>query len=142
MMRSDLVVALVVGVALILLVFLSRRLARADKVTPVVTKPPRAKRAPKPFAGLTRQPDCPACEQEAEVHPTALTPNAPPPTGHNLTRRGDRALIDSGFHEAVDPLSSHDLQQEVRDGQEQQTTARQSRLSASGPGAAAGRSGN
>src|SRR5262245_52963863 len=96
MMRSDLVFALVVGVALILLVILSRRLSRGDKVTPVVTQPPRAKRDPKPFAGLTRQPDCPACEQGSGVHPTALTPTAPPP--RMLFTRGRRRHVETTGH--------------------------------------------
>ena len=74
MMRSDLVFALVVGVVLILLVGLSRRLCRSGKATPAVAKPPRAKRDPKPFAGLTHTPDCPACEQEAGVQPSASAP--------------------------------------------------------------------
>ena len=49
MMRSDLVCALVVGIVLILLVILSRRLYRGDKATPIVTKLPRTKRNPVMF---------------------------------------------------------------------------------------------
>ena len=71
MMRSDLACALVVGVVLMLLVILSRRLSRGSKATPVAVKPPRTTRDPKPFAGFTRKPECPACEQEAESHPSA-----------------------------------------------------------------------
>ena len=52
MMRSDLACTLVVGVVLILLVSLSRRLSHGSKATPVAVKPPRTKRDPKPFAGL------------------------------------------------------------------------------------------
>ena len=70
-MRSDPIVALIVGVVLIVLVVLSRRLCRRGKRTPAATKPPRATREPKPFAGLTRKPDCPACEQEAGLQPAA-----------------------------------------------------------------------
>ena len=71
MMRSDLAFSLVVGVLLMLLVVLSRRLCRGGKTTPAATTPPRAKRAPKPFAGLTCKPDCPVCEQKAESYPSA-----------------------------------------------------------------------
>jgi IS1 family transposase len=79
MMQSDLAFALVVSVVLMLLVVLSRRLCRGGKATPFAAQSPRAKRDPQPFAGFTRKPDCPACEQDAASHPTALTPNAPPP---------------------------------------------------------------
>src|SRR5262245_24541184 len=96
MMRSDLACALVVGVLLMLLVVLSRRLCRGGKTTPVATKPPRAKRDPIPFAGFTRKPDCPICEQDAESPPTALTPNAPPP--HMLFTRGRRRHVDTSGH--------------------------------------------
>jgi transposase-like protein/IS1 family transposase len=61
-----------------LLVVLSRRRCRSGKNIPAATKPPRATREPKPFAGLTRKPDCPACEQEAGLQPSASAPNAPP----------------------------------------------------------------
>jgi hypothetical protein len=77
MMRSDLAFSLVVGVLLMLLVVLSRRLCRSGKTTPAATKPPRAKRDPKPFAGLTCKPDCPVCKQKAEAYPSAAAPNAP-----------------------------------------------------------------
>ena len=76
MMRSDLVFSLVVGVLLMLLVVLSRRLCRGGKTTSAATKPPRAKRVPKPFAGLTCKPDCPVCEQKVESYPSAAAPNA------------------------------------------------------------------
>lgn len=96
MRRADLVFALVVGVALILLVIRSRRLSRGDKVTPVVTTPPRAKREPKPVAGLTPQPDCPAGELGSGVHPPALTPNARPP--RRLFTRGRRRQVETTGH--------------------------------------------
>jgi hypothetical protein len=79
MMPSDLALALVVSVVLMLLVVLSRRLYRGGQATPLAAKSPRAKRDPKPFAGFTRKPVCPACEQDAASHPTSLTPHAPPP---------------------------------------------------------------
>lgn len=62
-----------------LLVVLSRRLCRSGKRTSAATKPPKAPREPTPFAGLTRQPDCPLCELEAGVQPSASAPHAPPP---------------------------------------------------------------
>jgi hypothetical protein len=96
MMRSNLVCALVVGVVFILLVVLSRWRCRGAQATPVVTKPSRAKRDPKPFAGLTRKPDCPACEQEAGGQPSASAPNTPPP--RMLFTRGRRRHVDTTGH--------------------------------------------
>jgi hypothetical protein len=75
-MQSDPIGALVVGVVLLLLVVLSRRLCRSGKATPAATKPPRATRKPKPFAGFTRKPAPPVCEQEAGVQPSAAVPHA------------------------------------------------------------------
>jgi transposase-like protein len=96
MMRSDLAFSLVVGVLLILLVVLPRRRCRSGKITPVATKPPRAKRDPKPFAGLTRKPDCPACDQEGEGQPAASAPSAPPP--RMLFTRGRRRHVNTTRH--------------------------------------------
>jgi IS1 family transposase len=95
-MRSDLVFALVVGVLLILLIILSRRLCRSGKATPAATKLPRATRDPKPFAGLTHKPDCSACEQEAGVQPSASAPHAPPP--RMTFTRGRRRHVDTSGH--------------------------------------------
>jgi hypothetical protein len=64
MMRSDLGVSLVAGGFLILLVLLPRWLWPRAKTVPMPPKPPRPKRAPKPFAGLTRRPDCEWCDQQ------------------------------------------------------------------------------
>jgi IS1 family transposase/transposase-like protein len=95
-MRSDPIFALVVGIVLMLLVVLSRRLCRSGKSILAATKPPKATREPKPFAGLTHKPDCPACEQEAERQPSASTPPAPPP---RLTfTRGRRRHVDTTGH--------------------------------------------
>jgi IS1 family transposase/transposase-like protein len=96
MMRSDLAFSLVVGAILILLVVLSRQLCRGGKATPVAAKPPRATRDPKPFAGFTRKPDCPICEQDVASLPTALTPNAPPP--RMTFTRGRRRHVDTTGH--------------------------------------------
>jgi hypothetical protein len=96
MMRSDLACVLVVGVFLFLLVVRSCRLYRGGKATPAVTKPPRAKCDSKPFAGLTRKPDCSICEQEAGVQPSASAPNAPPP--RMLFTRGRRRHVETTGH--------------------------------------------
>ncbi|HEY5871320.1 MAG TPA: hypothetical protein VI542_38080 [Candidatus Tectomicrobia bacterium] len=77
-MRCDPIYALVVGVVLMLLVVVSRWRCRSGKSIPAATKPPRATHEPKPFAGLTRKPDCPACEQETGLQPSVSAPNAPP----------------------------------------------------------------
>lgn len=77
-MRCDPIFALVVGVVLLWLVVLSRWHYRGAKATPVVTKPPRAKREPKPVAGCIHKPACPLCKPEAELPPSVSTPPAPP----------------------------------------------------------------
>jgi transposase-like protein/IS1 family transposase len=94
-MRSDLVCALVVGIILMLLVILFRRLYRGDQATPI-TKPPRTKRDPKPFAGFTQKPQCPVCEQEAEMQPSTSAPNAAPP--RMIFTQGRRRHIDTTGH--------------------------------------------
>jgi IS1 family transposase/transposase-like protein len=96
MMRSDPICALIVGVVLILLVVLSHRICRSGKSTPAATKPPRATRAPTPFADLTRKPDCPVCEQEAGVEPSASAPHAPP--RRMIFTRGRHRHVDTTGH--------------------------------------------
>jgi transposase-like protein len=96
MMQSDLAFSLVVDVVLILLVVLSRWLWRGGKTAPVATNTPRAKRDPKPVAGLTQKPACPACEQDAESHPSAPTPHAPPP--RMTFTQGRRRHVDTTGH--------------------------------------------
>src|SRR4029434_10594406 len=96
MMRSDLACALVVGVFLWLLVVLSCRLSRRGKATPAGTKPPSATRDPKPFVALTRKPECPACEREAGIPPSAAAPHAPPP--RMLFTRGRPRQLDITGH--------------------------------------------
>jgi IS1 family transposase len=96
MMRFDLAFSLVVGVVLMLLVVLSRRLCRGGTATPTATKPPRAKRDPEPFAGFTCKPHCPACEQEGGVSSPVAAPNAAPP--RMLFTRGRRRHIDTTGH--------------------------------------------
>jgi hypothetical protein len=96
MMRSDLGFSLVMGVLLMLLVVLSRRRCRGGKTTPAATKPPRVKRDPKPFAGLSCKPDCPVCEHKAESYPAAAAPNAPPP--RMLVTRSRRRHVETTGH--------------------------------------------
>jgi IS1 family transposase/transposase-like protein len=96
MMPSDLAFSLVAAVVLLLLVALSRWLWRGGKVVPAATKLPRAQRDPKPFAGLTQKPDCPACAQEAGVRPLAAAPGAPP--ARMIFTRGRRRHIDTTGH--------------------------------------------
>ena len=105
MMQSDLAFSLVVGAILMLLVVLSRQLCRGGKATPVATKPLRAKRAPKPFAGFTRKPDCPLCEHDVASHPTALTPHAPPP--RMTFTRGRRRHVDTTGHFCPHPTCAY-----------------------------------
>ena len=105
MMRSDPIFALIGGVVLILLVVLSRRLCRSGKSTPAATKPPRATREAKPFAGFTRKPDCPACKQEAGVQPSASAPHAPPP--RMIFTRGRRRYVDTTGHFCPDTACSY-----------------------------------
>jgi hypothetical protein len=100
---SDLALALVVSVVLMLLVVLSRWLCRGGKATPLAAKSPRAKRDPKPFAGFTRKSDCRAYEQDAECHPTALTPNAPPPR-MTFTRGRHRHVETTGHFCSTPPV--------------------------------------
>jgi IS1 family transposase/transposase-like protein len=95
-MRCDPIDIFVVGVALIWLVVLSHWPCRGVKATPVVTKPPRAKRAPQPFAGFLHKPDCPLCEPAAELQPSASAPNAPPP--RMLFTRGRPRHIETSGH--------------------------------------------
>jgi IS1 family transposase/transposase-like protein len=95
-MHFDPIFALIVAIVLILLVVLSRRLCRSGKSTPAATKPPRAKREPKPFAGFTRKPDCPVCEHEAGAQPSASAPHAPPP--RMTFTRGRRRHVDTTGH--------------------------------------------
>jgi hypothetical protein len=65
MMPSDLAFSLIAGVLFLLLVVLTCWLWCGGKTAPTAMKTPRARRAPKPFAGLTHKLDCLACAQEA-----------------------------------------------------------------------------
>lgn len=95
MMQSDLTVSLVAGVFLILLVLWTRWLWHHVKTAPATPKPSRPQYEPKPFAGFTRKPECPACEQEAGLHPSAI-PSAPPP--RMIFSRGRHRHVDTTGH--------------------------------------------
>ncbi|MDH3605032.1 MAG: hypothetical protein OEU26_36000, partial [Candidatus Tectomicrobia bacterium] len=55
------------------------RLWRGGKNTPAAPKSSRPNPDPKPFEGLTRKPECEACEQEVMSHPQAVRPKNPNP---------------------------------------------------------------
>jgi IS1 family transposase/transposase-like protein len=95
-MRSDPICVLVVGIVLMLLVVFSRQLCRRGKSTSTATKPSSATREPKPFAGLTHKPECPACAQAAKMQPSASAPPALPP--RMIVTRGRRRHIDTTGH--------------------------------------------
>jgi IS1 family transposase/transposase-like protein len=96
MIQSDPLCALVVGVALIGLIVLLHWHGRGAKATPVVATLPKAAREPKPFAGFIHQPDCPACQQEAQSQPSASAPPAPPP--RMTFTRGRHRHVDTTGH--------------------------------------------
>jgi transposase-like protein len=93
MMQSDPMFALAVGVVCMLLIMLSCQRCAGAKATPVSTKPPRAKRDPKPFAGFIHKPDCPLCEPGAEPQLSVPAPPAPPP--RMIVTRGRRRHVDT-----------------------------------------------
>jgi IS1 family transposase len=94
-MLSDLGFYPFAGVLFILLLcLLLCRLWRCGNTTPSVRKPPRPKREPKPFAGLTRKPGCEACEQQIRSQPQI--PSAPPP--RLILTRGRRRQVDTAGH--------------------------------------------
>lgn len=93
-MRFDLDFSPFVCVFLILLVLLFQRICCDGKSAPAGPKPPRPKRAPKPFAGFTLRPDCELCEQHVRSQPQ--TPSAPPP--RMRFTRGRRRHVDTTGH--------------------------------------------
>jgi IS1 family transposase len=60
---------------------------------------PKRKREPKPFAGLTHQPHCDACEHITDSGPQA--PSAPPP--RLVPTRGRRRQVDTSHHCCPNP---------------------------------------
>jgi IS1 family transposase/transposase-like protein len=85
-----------VGIVLMLLVVFSRWLCRSGKATPAATRPPKATREPKPFAGFIHKPECPTCKQEAAIQPAASAPHAPPL--RIIFTRGRRRHVDTSGH--------------------------------------------
>jgi hypothetical protein len=94
MMRSDLAFYLIAGAFLILLFLLPRWFWQHSKTAPAVTKPPRPKREPKPFAAFPRKPECALCTQHIRSQPQA--PGAPPP--RMIFTQGRRRQVDTTGH--------------------------------------------
>ncbi len=93
-MQSDLTLYVATCMCFLVLVFSFRRWRHCSKPAPAPPKPPRRKREPKPFAGLTRQPEGDLCEQGVASHPQAL--GAPPP--HIIFTRGRHRQVDTTGH--------------------------------------------
>jgi transposase-like protein len=94
MMQFELACYPLAWIFLILVMLLCRQLWRSGKSTSAVPKPPRAKRAPQPFAGLTRQPDCDLCHSQGWSQSPA--PSAPPP--RMIVTRGHRRRVETTGH--------------------------------------------
>jgi IS1 family transposase/transposase-like protein len=94
MMRPDLALYLVTGVCLILLVLLTHWRWSRRTTAPATPNLTRRKRAPTPFAGYMRKPECECCEQEVEFPPQL--PGAPP-SRMGFTR-GRRRYIETTGH--------------------------------------------
>jgi IS1 family transposase/transposase-like protein len=93
-MRFDLIFYSFVYALLILLMLLILRFWRVDPSSSAVPKPPRRKRDPKPFAGLTRKPECELCDRESAPH--APVPGTPPP--RMTFTRGRRRHVETTGH--------------------------------------------
>ena len=94
MMRFNLDFYLFIGVFLLLLCLLLRRLWHNGKTASTAPTPPRRKRDPKLFAGLTSKPQCDLCEQGVVSYRQA--PGAPPP--RMMLTRGLRRQVDTSGH--------------------------------------------
>src|SRR5690349_5856442 len=92
-MRFELIIYPFVCALLIVLLLLAR-FWRVDQPAPAVPKPPRRKRAPKPFAGYTCKPECALCEQGVES--PRQRPDEPPP--RMSFTRGRRRTVDTAGH--------------------------------------------
>src|SRR5262245_53484052 len=94
MMPSDLTFYPLAWIFLIVVILLCHQLWHSGTLTSAAPKPPRAKRTPQPFAGLTRKPDCELCAQQGRSHPHA--PGAPPP--RMFLTRGRRRQVNTTGH--------------------------------------------
>jgi IS1 family transposase len=77
-----------------LLLWIGRGASPLDRPVPWTSKRTKRKHDPKPFAGLTRRPDCEACERGGRSHPQA--PGAPPP--RMVVTRGRHRVVDTTGH--------------------------------------------
>jgi len=68
-------------------------------ILPATLPPPKRRREPLPFAGLTRKPHCDACEHASDSRPHA--PSAPPP--RIVMMRGRRRAVDTSRHCCPNP---------------------------------------
>ena len=93
-MRFDLTFSPFAYVLVMLLALLFCRFWPSGTSAPAGAKPPKRQRERKPFAGLTRKPDCEACEQQAQSQPQ--TPGAPPP--RMIVTRGRQRQVDTTGH--------------------------------------------
>jgi hypothetical protein len=84
----------VVCLLVVFLYSLHRGRWRGAKTAATAPKPPKPKREPKPFAGLTHKPACELCEWGSEPLPQALS--APPP--RRRFTRGRRRQVDTTNH--------------------------------------------
>src|SRR2546430_10521658 len=75
-----------------------------SQTTPTPAKPIKTRsKDPKPFAGLTHQPHCAACEHAAE--PSREAPSAPPP--RMVSTQGRRRQVDTSSHFCPQPTCSY-----------------------------------
>src|SRR2546422_6944720 len=68
-------------------------------ILPATLPPPKRRREPKPFAGLTRKPHCDACAHASDSRPHASS--APPP--RIVMTRGRRREVDTSRHFCPNP---------------------------------------
>ena len=68
-------------------------------ILPATLPPPKRRREPKPFAGLTRKPHCDACAHASDSRPHA--PSAPPP--RIVMTRGRQREVDTSRHFCPNP---------------------------------------
>src|SRR6266568_7384680 len=104
-MVSDLFFSQLMLIALLWLCFMLHWVWPSDPtmasptILPATLPPPKRRREPKPFAGLTRKPHCDACEHASDSRPHASS--APPP--RIVMKRGRRREVDTSRHCCPNP---------------------------------------